>query len=182
VRRIVQHTRTDLTTETTVAMRYNISLALILAALWLAVSGVYKPPLLVLGAGSVALVVWLSCRMHVVGVEHNPVLFSWRLPVYWAWLVWQIALANLHVARRVLSPGGVRPELVSVPVSLRTAVGRVTYGNSVTLTPGTVTLDLGRDRLTAHALDGHSAAGLRDGAMARRLAWLEGPERGNGET
>lgn len=155
-------------------MRYTISLVLVLAALWLAVSGVYKPPLLLLGAASAALVTWLSLRMDVVGAEHNPLLFSWRLPVYWAWLVWQIALANVHVARRVLDPEGLRPAVVRVPVPHRTAVARVTYGNSVTLTPGTVSLHLSVDRLTVHALDGHSAAGLEDGAMARRIGWLEG--------
>jgi len=155
-------------------MRYTISLVLILTVLWLAVSGVYKPPLLILGAASVALVAWLSRRMHVVGAEHNPALYSWRLPAYWLWLLGQIMLANLHVARRVLDPSGVRPTLVHMPVTLATRVGRVTYGNSVTLTPGTVTLDLGRDSLTAHALDEHSAAGLREGTIARHIAWLEG--------
>lgn len=155
-------------------MRYVISLILVLAALWLAVSGVYKPPLLLLGAGSVALVVWLSLRMRVVGVEHNPVLFAWRLPLYWIWLVWQIVLANIHVARRVLDPRGIRPAVIRVPAPHESPVARVTYGNSITLTPGTVTLHLGPGELTVHALDGHSASGLQEGAMARRITWLEG--------
>jgi multicomponent Na+:H+ antiporter subunit E len=155
-------------------MRYIISLLLVLAALWLAISGVYKPPILILGAASVALVTWLSLRMHVVGAEHNPVLFSWRLPLYWIWLVWQIVLANLHVARRVLNPDGLRPAVIRVPATQRTPVGRVTYANSVTLTPGTVSLELTPDTLTVHALDAHSADGLREGAMARRINWLEG--------
>lgn len=159
-------------------MRHIIPLVLVLTALWLAISGVYKPPLLVLGALSVALVAWLGLRMKVVGIEHNPVLFSWRLPLYWAWLVWQIALANLHVARRVLSPGSIRPVVLHVPVPQETPVGRVTYANSVTLTPGTVSLELTPDRLTVHALDAHSAAGLRDGVLARRINWLEGSSRG----
>lgn len=159
-------------------MRYIISLVLVLTALWLAVSGVYKPPLLMLGAASVALVIWLSVRMHVVGVEHNPLLFSWRLPVYWAWLLWQIVLANVHVARRVFNPDGLRPTVIRVPVPHETPVGRVTYANSVTLTPGTVTLLLSPDTLTVHALDDHSASGLKEGKMARRISWLEGTARG----
>lgn len=154
-------------------MQYIISLILVLTALWLAISGVYKPPLLLLGAGSVALVVWLSLRMRVVGVEHNPVLFSWRLPLYWIWLVWQIVLANIHVARRVLDPGGIRPAVIRVPAPHGSPVARVTYGNSITLTPGTVTLHLGPDELTVHALDSHSASGLQEGTMARRIGWLE---------
>lgn len=156
-------------------MRYAITLAVVLAALWLGLSGVYKPLILLLGAASVALVAWISVRMDVVGVEHDPVLFSWRLPVYWAWLVWQIVLANLHVAARVLGPlERISPEVVRVPVDLNTAVAKVTYANSVTLTPGTVTLLLEPGELTAHALTPDAARELRSGAMARRIAWLEG--------
>lgn len=159
-------------------MRYVISLTLLLIVLWLAVSGVYKPLLFILGGGSVALVVWLSLRMDVVGVEHNPAVYSWRLLVYWAWLIWQISLANFHVARLVLKPEGIHPSLLNVPVPLDSAVAKVTYGNSVTLTPGTVTLLLRNDRLSVHALDKRSAEQLRTGDMARKISWLErSPER-----
>lgn len=155
-------------------MRYLISLALMLALLWLGLSGVYKPLLFVLGSLSVAYVVWISRRMDVVGVEHNPILYSWRLPVYWAWLVWQIVRANLEVAAAALSPAGrVRPQMVRVPVRLETAVGKVTYANSITLTPGTVTLVLEHDWLEAHALLDASARSLESGAMERKVAWLE---------
>jgi multicomponent Na+:H+ antiporter subunit E len=85
-------------------MRYLVSLALLLALLWLGISGVYKPLLFLLGTASVLFVVWMSRRMDVVGVEHNPVLYSWRLPSYWAWLLWEITKANIAVARAALSP------------------------------------------------------------------------------
>lgn len=154
-------------------MRYVISLILLLSILWLALSGVYKPLLLILGGGSVALVVWLSLRMEVVGVEHNPVIYSWRLPLYWAWLTGQIVMANLHVAGRILAPGSIRPRIVRVPAPHYSSVARVTYANSCTLTPGTVALQLTRDELTAHALDDASAVSLEDGSMADRITWLE---------
>ena len=155
-------------------MRYSFSLAILLALLWLAISGVYKPPLFVLGAGSIAFVVWLSRRMDVVGVEHNPVLYSWRLPVYWLWLLKEIAKSNFEVARAALAPQGrVRPRIVRVPVRLGSAVAKVTYANSVTLTPGTVTLLLEADCLEAHALLESSASGLESGDMERKIVWLE---------
>lgn len=160
-------------------MRYVISLALILAALWLAVSGVYKPVILSLGAGSVALVVWLSLRMHVVGVEHNPILFSWRLPVYWLWLAWQIIVANLNVTRRVLNPRSIQPRVLRISVPHHSAVAKVTYANSVTLTPGTVSLVLDERSLLVHALDEVSAEGLMSGKMADRITWLEGKRASN---
>lgn len=154
-------------------MRYFLSLAAILAALWLGISGVYKPVILGLGAASVLLVVWLSARMEVVGTEHNPALYSWRLPVYWAWLIGQIITANIHVARLVLQPQRIRPRVVRAPAPLMTSVAKVTYANSITLTPGTVTLQLEADFIEVHAIDDHSAAGVEDGSMAERVRWLE---------
>lgn len=154
-------------------MRYFLSLAIILSALWLGISGVYKPVILALGAASVLLVVWLSARMEVVGTEHNPVLYSWRLPVYWGWLVWQIVTANVHVARLVLQPQRIRPRVIRAPVPHKTSVAKVTYANSITLTPGTVTLHLEADFVEVHAIDDHSAAGVEDGSMAAKVSWLE---------
>ena len=145
-----------------------------LSLLWLGMSGVYKPLMFMLGAVSVVFVVWMSRRMDVVGVEHNPVLYSWRLPIYWLWLLWEIVKSNIEVARAAISPDKlVRPSVVRVPMKLRSAVGKVTYANSVTLTPGTVTLLLEEDHLEAHALTRSSAASLESGAMERKIAWLE---------
>lgn len=160
-------------------MRYIISLSLIMTALWLALSGVYKPLILGLGAASIALSVWLAHRMDVVGAEHNPGMFSWRLPVYWGWLVWQIVVANVQVARlvlapRVIGPRGIGPRVIKVPVPQSTDVGRATYANSVTLTPGTVSLILTPGELTVHALTRPAAEELESGAMAEKVRWLEG--------
>lgn len=154
-------------------MRYFLSLAIILAALWLGISGVYKPVILALGAASVLLVVWLSARMEVVGTEHNPVLYSWRLPAYWAWLIWQIIVANVNVARLVLQPHRIRPRVIRAAVPHKTSVAKVTYANSITLTPGTVTLQLEADFVVVHAIDDNSAAGVEDGSMAAKVSWLE---------
>jgi len=154
-------------------MRYLFSLSLVLAILWLSISGVYKPQIIALGGASVVLVVWLSRRMDVVGVEHNPALYSWRLPVYWAWLVGEIVKANLTVVRLVLSPTRISPRILTVPVPHENAVSKVTYANSCTLTPGTVTLVLEQNELTAHVLDAGSAEDLKSGRMAAKISWLE---------
>lgn len=160
-------------------MRYYVSLAVLLAALWLGISGVYNALTLSFLVLSVLLVLWLSARMHVVGREHNPMLFSWRLPLYWLWLGWQVVLANIHVAKLVLSPGRVQPEIFSVPAPQKTAIGRVTYANSITVTPGTITLWVDKDHVKVHAVDKPSADGVKDGEMAARVCWLEGDRSGN---
>lgn len=161
-------------------MRYAASLTAILVLLWLGISGVYKPLILGLGVASIALVVWISRRMDVVGVEHNPALYSWRLPLYWGWLVWQIIVANFQVAACALNPSRLQPSVVRVPVPQKTAVGKVTYANSVTLTPGTVTLLLHPGEMTVHALHQASREDLESGAMAQRILWLEAGRSDNG--
>ncbi len=156
-------------------MRYLISLSLLLAVLWLAISGVYKPVILILGLGSVVLVTWLASRMDVIGKEHDPGLFSWRLPMYWGWLVWQIVVANFQIARRILRPDmGLEQTVMHVPLKHRTDIARVTYAQSVTLTPGTVSLRIDGEVLEVHALTPEAREGLESGQMAARVRWLEG--------
>lgn len=155
-------------------MREILSLTVILAALWLAISGVYKPVIVLLGVASVVLVVWLAVRMRVVGDEHNPVFFAWRLPLFWLWTLREIIQANFHVARLTLKPERISPRIVTMPVRLNSSLGKVVYGNTCTLTPGTVTLFLDREKLVAHALDRQSAESLQCGRLARKVSWLEG--------
>lgn len=155
-------------------MRNLVSMFVLLAALWLALSGVYKPLLLGLGLASVGFSLWISRRMNVIGHENNPGIFSWRLPVYWGWLVWQIVLSNLHVARLVLWPRGIAPRVMHLPVKQASVAGKVTFANSVTLTPGTVTLALEGDELTVHALDEQAAEELLQEGMGDKVRWLEG--------
>ncbi len=160
-------------------MRYFISLTIVLVLLWLGLSGVYKPLLFILGGLSVALVVWLTERMEVLGAEHDPGTWSWRLPVYWGWLLWQVILANIAVARAILNPRQVAPSLFKVKAPQHTLVGRVTYGNSITLTPGTVTTCLRSedDQLEVHSLLPEAADDLRAGEMERKVQWLEGQSK-----
>lgn len=155
-------------------MRNLTSLFVLLAALWLALSGVYKPLILALGLGSVLFALWMARRMDVVGDQNNAGLYSWRLPVYWAWLVWQITLSNLHVARLVLAPGRIAPRIVQMPVNQASDIGRVTYANSITLTPGTVSLVLTPDELIVHAIDRQAADELQREGMGDKVRWLEG--------
>ncbi|MCA1779000.1 MAG: Na+/H+ antiporter subunit E [Xanthomonadaceae bacterium] len=155
-------------------MRDTFFLSLLLAALWLAISGVYKPVILMLGGASLLLVVWLSLRMKIVGEEHNPTVFSWRLPLFWLWALVQIIQSNLHVARLVFSPQKISPRIVTVPVPMKSSLGKVVFGNTCTLTPGTVTIGLNREKLVAHALDRQSARALVSGQLAAKIVWLEG--------
>ncbi len=143
--------------------------------MWLLLSGHFEPLILSFGAASVALVVFLAHRMDVVDHEGHPVHLSWKLPVYWVWLVWQIIVSNLSVARKILSPDmRIDPRLISVDAGQKDDLDRVVYANSITLTPGTVSLRLDEGKILVHALDEGFAEDLERGTMRRRVRRFAG--------
>lgn len=95
---------------------------------------------------------------------------SWKVPVYWLWLDWQIILSNISVARKILSPRlAINPRLITVDAGQKDDLDRVVYANSITLTPGTVSLKIDGDTILVHALDEEFAADLEGGEMRRRV-------------
>lgn len=152
-----------------------ISLAVVLAALWLLLSGHYEPLILAFGAGSVALVVLIARRKGLTDREGHPIHMLLGGLRYWPWLLVEIAKSNIAVARCILHPRlPISPTLVKVPCSQRTDLGRVVFANSITLTPGTVSILIDEGSITAHALTEATAADLAGGAMDRRVTRMEG--------
>lgn len=140
---------------------------------WLLWSGLYKPLLIGLGLFSCLLSVWLAQRtgffLHAMSLRSMS-----RLPALWCWLLKEVIKSSLEVARVVLSPSlPIHPELVEFATNEQSDSGKVILGNSITLSPGTVTIDIDDDRLLVHCLTAESAAGLRSGEAARRTAKLE---------
>lgn len=150
-------------------MRRTIWLALALALTWLAWSGYFKPLLLLLGSISVALTLVLAQRMKLTRREYFTLdLIPPMLP-YWAWLLTQIVSANLTVARIILSPSlPISPTMVTIRSPCSGLVGQATLANSITLTPGTLTVDAHEGELRVHCLTFAGAEALREGDMARR--------------
>ena len=144
---------------------------------WLLWSGHSEPLLLAFGGLSVAVAILLARRMDLIDEESEPYHLGLRPLLYIPWLLWEIAKANLHVARVILTPGlPIRPRLLRIRARQQTDLGRVFFANSITLTPGTVTLDVRDKTLLVHALTQHSAEGLVNGNMNDHVAWLEGAE------
>jgi multicomponent Na+:H+ antiporter subunit E len=156
-------------------VRSAAALTGLLAAIWLLASGHTSPLLLAFGALSCLLVVVLSVRMGIVDEEALPVRMVPRAIVYTPWLVKEVLLANLDVARRILSRKPVvSPRIVRVKPSQKSDLGRVLYANSITLTPGTVSIMVDAHAITVHALSREAAEALEQGEMDRRVTWLEG--------
>jgi multicomponent Na+:H+ antiporter subunit E len=153
----------------------SLALLLGLALLWLLWSGLFKPLLLVLGLVSCLLVVWLVRRMETVDKESVPLSLGWRVLPYWGWLLKEIVVSSLTVTRIVLAPQlRISPRVVRFRSLPRTEVGRVLLGNSITLTPGTLTTDIDEQGMvTVHALTAEGAADVVAGGMNRRVQALE---------
>jgi multicomponent Na+:H+ antiporter subunit E len=155
-------------------VRHAINLGLFLFAIWLLLSGHYTPLLLLLGVVSTLLVVFLAIRADLIDREIQPVLIKPTVLFYWAWLGREIIKSNIDVARRILSPGmPISPTIFTVRADQKTELGRVTYANSITLVPGTVTVEVNEDVFTVHALTQEMAADLKRGEMNRRVCNVE---------
>lgn len=149
---------------------------------WMVWSGAYSLPgsahfhglILGLGVASCAGVAAIQWRIDRDAVAPATYRLISRSVLYFPWLFLEIIKSNLHVARIILTPAlPIRPHLIRVPASQQTEVGRVIYANSITLTPGTISLDLRDDEILVHALDDSVAQDLKTGAMDRKVAALE---------
>jgi len=151
-------------------LKHAVSLTFTLFILWLLLSGHYNVLLISLGLISSLLTVVLALRMDVIDHESHPLHLRRQLPRFLVFLSREIVLANLDVVRRILTPGkSFSPQLRQLPLTQKTAVGQVIYANSITLTPGTVTVQLGTDSILIHALSREAADDLQTGRMAQAI-------------
>jgi len=152
-----------------------VSLTAVLYGLWLLLSGHFEPLLLGLGAVSVIAVVAIAHRMDVVDHEGHPLHLGWRALAYWPWLGWEIVKSNLAVAKIILTPSlPISPTMIRVDATQKTELGHVIFANSITLTPGTVAVDLDDTSIGVHALTADGAHALAGGEMDRRVTAMEG--------
>ena len=149
-------------------------LLLLLVAAWLLWSGIYKPLLLWLGALSCLLSLYVAYRVgffeRATGIH-----LMHKLPRFSLWLLVEIVKSSLEVVRVVLDPKlPISPTVVTVEAKPEDEVGQVILANSITLTPGTVTLDVFDNRLLVHCLTKEGAQAIRAGDANRRAAELTG--------
>ena len=151
-------------------MLHALSLGLVLFILWLLLSGFFEILLLSLGAGSVLAVVWIAYRMDVIDHEGHPVHLTARALLYWPWLTMEIIKTNIDVAAVIVRRKmPIHPSVIKVKATQETELGQVIYANSITLTPGTVTIAVDKDIMTIHALTRGAAEDLESGEMDRRV-------------
>jgi len=152
------------------------SLLVALFVFWTLMSGMFTPFLLGLGVASVVAVAWLARRMEVADAEGHPAhLRLVAVLSYWTWLAKEIGLSGMRVARIILDPRlPISPTLVRFQPAQKTAVGLATHANSITLTPGTITVQANHHEFLVHALTRDGAAGVVESEMNRRVRHFEG--------
>ncbi len=152
--------------------RMLLLLALLVVA-WLLWSGLFKPLLLALGTFSCLLTVYLARRMGYFDSDIFALGFGPRLFHYWGWLAKEVVKSSLEVSRIVLNPRlPISPQVVELKASAKHPVSQAILGNSITLTPGTLTMDVHDGVIKVHCLTSEGAAALMSGEMDRRVAAL----------
>ncbi len=159
-------------------MLHAASVFLALSAFWLLLSGMFTPFLLAAGAGSALAVLAFARRMDVVDHEGHPTHLGWRALInYWPWLALEIVKSSWDVSRRILHPRlPISPNLVRFRPSQTTPLGLVIHANSITLTPGTISVEVVPGAFVVHALTAEGAAGLAGSEMDRRVTAMERSE------
>ena len=167
-------------------LSFSFPLTLLLFGLWVVLSGKFDAGHLATGAATAVVITLATRRLLLLppaigfSVDHPLGDVPWhRFVWYLPWLAWEVVLAGLQVAYVVLHPRlPATPRLVRFRADLPHTLARLILANSITLTPGTVTLDVDGDEFLVHALTETAARAIEDGAMPDRVAALfAGQER-----
>lgn len=155
-------------------MIYLPGLVAALAAFWFALSGQTAPLFIALGVASLLVVLALSVRLKIIDRDASPYHRAPQLALYLGWLLVEIVKANIAVIVKIVAPKhAIDPVIVRMRTTARTDLGKALFANSITLTPGTVTVDVEGDRLVVHALvreNAHPSGFAQMDAKAARTA------------
>ena len=152
-----------------------VSSLLALFVFWLLLSGHYHAFLIIAGLLSALAIVLFARRMDLVDREGHPAHLAPRAVfIYWPWLIKEIAKSAWAVSKIILHPRlPISPTMIRVAATQKTAVGLTTFANSITLTPGTISVEVDRNSILVHALTREAAQDLNGGEMDRRVTAFE---------
>lgn len=163
----------------------TVALVVILAAFWLVLSGRFTLPFFVMMVVAVATVVLMNPERpfggRAPGIPRGGQHWfrgGFALFRYFAWLLVSVLKANVDVARRILSPAmPIRPRFMRFRTDIQSDVGQVVMANTITLTPGTVTLDVQDGTFWVHALHPDTTGDVVNATAQNRVAPIFGEPR-----
>jgi multicomponent Na+:H+ antiporter subunit E len=159
--------------------------ALVLFANWVVLSGKFDAAHLGAGAVTAVVVAVTTWRLWTLPPALGASLVAplhgirwWRAIGYACRLAWDVALSAVQIAYVVLHPRmPIAPRLVRVTAALPHTLARLTLANSITLTPGTVTLEVDGNEFLVHALTPGAARGVESGAISDRVSAIFASDR-----
>jgi multicomponent Na+:H+ antiporter subunit E len=156
-------------------MLHALGIFILLYGFWLLLSGYLVPFLLAAGAGCALAAVLLSRHMDIIDHEGHPIhLSAYAFFSYWPWLVKEIIKSAWDVTLIILHPRlPISPTMSRFKPTQQSDLGLVIHANSITLTPGTISVEVDRDAFLVHALTREGAAALEGSEMDRRVTALE---------
>lgn len=140
-----------------------VLLFIVLLFIWIVFSGLFDCWHLGLGVVSCGIVTWLSRRFMPEKLSGRDLLIIPPFLLYIPWLLWQIILANIYMVYIVLNPRMrevINPHIVKFKTRLKGNFSLTTFANSITLTPGTITVAIDRDVFYVHAINEKVSASL----------------------
>ena len=162
-----------------ISMKHALSLSVVLVVVWLGWSGIYEPLLLSFGIVSILISVYVTASLGSLDNEGQPIQWTIKMLWYMPWLLKEIISANIDVMKRVVNPAlgrsdsdVISPTWVKVAAPQQSRLGLTLFANSITLTPGTVSVDSGDGYIWVHALSKEGAESLlgEDGGEMGRMA------------
>lgn len=142
----------------------------LLAATWLVWSGFFKSLLFFLGLVSSLLCLWLTIRMRFFDDYLFDLPLGLGLLGYWIWLGLEVFKSSLSVSKVVLSPSlPISPRIARVRTGSERPYDQVLLANSITLTPGTLSMDIDKGVITVHSLTEDGMRSILSGEMKRRV-------------
>ena len=160
--------------EKSTSSLHKALLGLMLGVVWMAWSGHTEALLISFGVGSILITLWVSIRLNAIDEEGQPT--NVNIIRYIPWIIKEIIIANIDVIGRILSsdPNAAKPTWIRVPAKQETRLGRVVFANSITLTPGTVSVQLKDGTILVNAISPEGAQSLEDGGdMGAYICSLE---------
>lgn len=163
-------------------MVHKLCMALVLFGFWMALSGRTETKFVVYGIITALVTTHITYPLLLVPNKDGSkryFVFGASLPkfiVYFLWLMWQLVLANIDVLLATTSQElEINPKVVRFYFKVDNPMASVMLANSITLTPGTVTLNVTDDGMyEIHALTKGAAEGVLDGSMQKKVADLYG--------
>lgn len=163
-------------------MKHFVLLSIALYIFWILLSGKMEAKYLLIGLGTAVVAAYISMPLLLIeNKKGSKKYFAFDVPIiqylmYWCWLLKEVYKANIDVEKAVIRPEmAINPLMFTFKMPMDNPMAHATLANSITLTPGTITIDVTEDGVyTIHALTDGAREGLLAGDMQRRVAKLFG--------